>query len=339
MKFLLKDNSTVNDLISALDQSGNGAVAIVDSNNKLVGLTTDGDLRKALLNDTLSLSNIINKSVTSITDDSSINEKISLMKKIHRRHLPIVTNDGHFKELFCLDDLNFNIKPNYVVIAAGGLGKRLGDLTQNTPKPMISLNGKPILEHIIMLLKHHGYSKFLVSVNFKSEQIISYFGDGKKLGCEIQYLEETKRLGTAGALSLIKEKLLHPFFVINGDILSSVDFDEILKTHISTKSFATLSSRKIKNKLDYGIIDTNEDGQVISISEKPTFDFQINAGIYIFNPKVVDYVKPNCYLDMPNLFRKIISLGHKVQSYEITDYWIDVGQKNDLYKAIKKLEK
>ena len=189
------------------------SVIIVDHDDKLKGILSDGDLRKALLSESFTLDRLINKKAVIATDTSSLEEKLSLLKSIHRRHLPIVSENGDFVDLFCLDEIDFNLKPNVVVIVAGGLGRRLGELTQATPKPMLPVGGQPILEHIIKLFKHHGYSRFLLSVNYKSEQIIDYFKDGKDFGCEIEYLKENKRLGTAGALSLIKDKLDHPFFV------------------------------------------------------------------------------------------------------------------------------
>ena len=333
MKFVLTEKITTKDLISSLDQSGLGAVAIVDSENKYLGLTTDGDLRKALLSESLTLDRLINKKAVTCTDLLSTDEKLCLLKSIHRRHLPIISKKGEFVELFCLDEIDFNSKPNVVFIAAGGLGKRLGDLTENTPKPMLPVGGQPILEHIIKLFKHHGYSRFLLSVNYKCEQIIDYFKNGKEFGCEIEYLKENKRLGTAGALSLINRKLEDPFFVVNGDVLTSVDYDKILKKHLSTNAYATMASRTVQSKLDYGVLDLEEDGTVKSITEKPTFNFQINAGIYVFSPSVIKLVKKNCYLDMPQLFRKIIELNYKVQSFEISDYWVDIGRKSDLKKV------
>lgn len=338
MKFILTEKVTTKDLIYSLDQSGLGAIAIVDSDNKYLGLTTDGDLRKALLSESFTLESLINKKAVTATDASSLEEKLSLLKSIHRRHLPIISKKGDFVDLFCLDEIDFNLKPNVVVVVAGGLGSRLGELTQNTPKPMLPVGGQPILEHIIKLFKHHGYSRFLLSVNYKSEQITDYFKDGKNFGCEIEYLKENKRLGTAGALSLIKHKLDHPFFVVNGDVLTSVDFDKVLEKHLASNAYATMASRKIESKLDYGVLDLRKDGVVKGITEKPTFNFQINAGIYVFNPNVIKLVKQDCYLDMPNLFRKILDLDYKVQSFEISDYWMDVGKKNDLFKVIEKMK-
>jgi dTDP-glucose pyrophosphorylase len=338
LKFVLTEKVTTKELISSLDQSGLGAIAIVNSDNKYLGLTTDGDLRKALLSESLTLESLINNNAVVATDNSSLEEKLSLLKSIHRRHLPIVSENGDFVDLFCLDEIDFNLKPNVVVVAAGGLGSRLGELTQNTPKPMLAVGGQPILEHIIKLFKHHGYTRFLLSVNYKSEQITDYFEDGKNFGCEIDYLKENKRLGTAGAISLIKHKLDHPFFVVNGDVLTSVDYDRILEKHLSSNAFATMAYRKIENKLDYGVLDLQEDGTVKDITEKPTFNYQVNAGIYVFNPEAIKLVEQDCYLDMPCLFRKILKLNHNVQSFEISDYWVDIGKKDELLKVMEKMK-
>ena len=230
-KLVLKGHSQFDEAISLLDENGNGVLPVVDENNKFIGLITDGDIRKAILNKTLDLEHIINKNPFKLDSKSSINERYQFLKSIRRRHLPLVDSKGIYVELFVMDDLEFNSKPNSVVIMAGGLGSRLGELTKNTPKPMLHVGSKPILENILENFIEYGFHKFYISVNFKSDKIIKYFGDGKKWGVVIKYLHEDQKLGTAGALSLIDEDLQESVLVTNGDVITTLNYDDLLEYH------------------------------------------------------------------------------------------------------------
>ena len=332
-KLILTYDTTLNDAIALLDSNGNGVLPVVDVDNVLLGLITDGDIRKAILNKNLDLKNIINTNPYKLNINSSKTKIKNYLKKIHRRHIPLVDYDNRFIKIFTLDELEFNLKPNWVVIMAGGLGTRLGELTKNTPKPMLNVNNKPILHHIIDTFISYGFTKFLISVNYKSEIIKNYFKDGKEYGIEIVYLEEKKRLGTGGALSLVDFKIKDPFFVINGDILSTVNYNEILKFHHNIDSLATMCIRKENYKIPYGVIEIDNQNNIISMIEKPTKKYYINTGIYLLNPEVLKYIPKNIFFDLPTLFTNLKDDKQKITSYEITDYWIDIGKPSD-YKQI-----
>ena len=242
------------------------------------------------------------------------------------------------KDVIVLHDENFHLKPNWVVIMAGGLGTRLGELTKNTPKPMLKVGSKPMVEHIIDMFVSHGYTKFMLSVNYKAEVIKEYFGDGSTFGIEIRYLEEKERLGTGGALSLINVKLDEPFFVTNGDVLSSLDYEQLLEFHNEEKSFATMCIRKDCYQIPYGVIETDDNKNIIQITEKPIKEFFINTGIYVLHPETLKMIPKDEYFELPTLFSILNEQKKSVKSYEITDYWIDIGSKKDYTSINEKIK-
>ena len=332
---ILTEDTKFNEAISLLDKNGNGVLPVVDKSNKLLGLITDGDIRKAILNNNLDLEHIINKNPYKLNVDASKGQIISYLKKIHRRHIPLVDNENRFIKIFTLDELDFNLKPNWVIIMAGGLGTRLGELTKDTPKPMLKVGAKPMVEHIIDMFVSHGFTKFMLSVNYKAEVIKEYFQDGSRFGIEVKYLEEKKRLGTGGALSLIDIELDEPFFVTNGDVLSSLDYERLLEYHKEHEATATMCVRKDSYQISYGVIEIDDENNIVAMKEKPVHEFFINTGIYVLNPEVLSYVPKEEFFDLPCLFDVLKGQNKNTKSFEITDYWIDMGKPSD-YEAIKK---
>lgn len=337
-KLVLEKNTKFHDAIKLLDMNGNGVLPVVDNNDILLGLITDGDIRKAILNNNLDLEHIINKNPYKLNINSSKNQIINYLKRVHRRHLPLVDNDNKFVKIFTLDEIDFNLKPNWVVIMAGGLGTRLGKLTEKTPKPMLKVGNKPILEHIINLFISHGFTKFMLSVNYKAEVIKEYFKDGSSFGIEIKYLEEKQRLGTGGALSLIDIDINEPFFVTNGDVLSSIDYEKLLEYHIRQDSIATMCIRRDSYQVPYGVIEIDEDQNFKDMKEKPINEFFINTGIYTLDPEVLNYVPKNEFFDLPNLFNILKNMEKITKTYETTDYWIDMGKPSDYEVILEKME-
>ncbi len=298
----------------------------------MIGIITDGDIRKAILNNKLDLEHIINSNPYRLNVSTSKIKCIQYLKQIKRRHVPLVDDQDKFVSIFTLDDIDFNLKPNAVVIMAGGLGTRLGELTKDTPKPMLHVGDKPILEIIIEKFMEFGFNKFYISVNYKKEIIKNHFGDGQKLGIDILYLEEDKRLGTGGALSLIKENLIEPIIVTNGDVLANIDFEELLNFHTEKNSPATMCVREYEHTIPYGVVDTKNQ-KIISLSEKPQIKFNINTGIYVLSPESVKKIPKDVYFELPTLFENIISDGLDPYYYKVMDYWIDIGQKEEYIRA------
>ena len=331
---ILSQKASFKEAIKALDKNGNGFLAIVDEFNKLIGILTDGDIRRAILDNETKLTKIINKNPETMPEDSSRLNVINQLKKSHKKHMPIIDNKGILKDVIVLSEGEFNLKPNWVVIMAGGLGTRLGELTKDIPKPMLEVGGKPVLLHIMELFACHGFTKFFISVNFKAEIIKNYFKNGKDFGMEIIYLEETKRLGTGGALGLIQQKLDYPLFVTNGDIITSIDYDEMLDYHKKNNSNATMAVRKSTYQIPYGVIETDADNNILSMKEKPEYSYYVNTGTYILNPEVLSLVPKNEFYDLPRIFEQLQVNKEVTKSYEITHYWLDMGSPED-YKTIK----
>lgn len=336
---VLTNSSTFKDAIKILDQNGNGFLAIVDENQKLIGILTDGDIRRAILDNKTNLLDIINKDPMTMDRGLTRQNVVHRLKELHRKHMPIIDQDGILHDVITLDDEEFDLKPNWVVIMAGGLGTRLGELTKDTPKPMLEVGNKPMLEHIIEMFVSHGFTKFMLSVNFKAKLIKEHFKDGQDFGIEIKYLEETKRLGTGGALSLIDLDLDEPFFVINGDVITSIDYEKLLDYHKENTSSATMCVRKSSYQIPYGVIELDKKNNIIALSEKPKYEFFINTGIYVLSPEVLEYVPKDEFFDLPSLFKLLNEDGHLTKSYEISDYWIDMGHPEDYNSIINKMEK
>lgn len=207
-----------------------------------------------------------------------------------------------------------------------------------TPKPLLQVGSKPILETIITNFAKHGFINITLSVNYKAEMIKEYFGDGSNFGVNIDYIEETKRLGTAGALSLIQNKPTEPFFVMNADLLTDVNFSHLLDFHSFGNSTATMCVREYDFQVPYGVIETN-DGNITSIVEKPMHKFFVNAGIYVLSPKVFNYIPNNEFYDMPTLFNTLIKKEETTISFPIHEYWLDIGRIEEFEKANNEYDK
>ena len=235
-----------------------------------------------------------------------------------------------------IEDIEDIIRPvsktNRVVLMVGGLGTRLRPLTQDTPKPMLKVGNKPILQTIVEKFAEYGFVNITMCVNFNASIIRDYFGDGKEFGVNIDYVLEQKRMGTAGALSLLKERPSEPFFVMNGDLLTNVNFEHILNYHTLNKATATMCVREYDYEVPYGVVKMN-DNKIIEIAEKPVQKFFVSAGIYMLSPEILDLIPQDEFYDMPTLFEKAIAQGKNVISFPIHEYWIDIGRLEEYQKA------
>ena len=330
---VLDESATLKDLIKVLDSNGNGFAAVLDSRKKLIGIATDGDIRRAILDDIAELRSIINFNPITAKATEPRDQIIKQLKKLHRRHMPIVDDNNQLVDVVVINDFEVPSKDNFVVIMAGGLGSRLGSLTKDTPKPMLQVGNKPMLEVIIENFKEYGFRKFIIAVNYKSEIIEDYFGNGQGLGVDISYIKEKKRLGTAGAISLIDMTIDQPFFVVNGDILSSVDFSKFMDFHASGNSALSVCVKLFKYQIPYACIRHDGNNNMISIDEKPTLSYPINSGIYILHPDTIQFIPQNEFYDMPDLIQSLLDKMKVVKVFGHNDYWLDVGRVEDLDKA------
>jgi dTDP-glucose pyrophosphorylase len=320
-------------LLKKLDEEGNGFLVIVDNNFTLLGMITDGDIRRAILNKKIEIWDIINKNPVTINTSVNRDGAIKILHKIKKRQIPVVDSSNKLVNIFYLEDEEKKFNNNYVVIMAGGLGTRLGELTKDIPKPMLNVAGKPMLENIILYFRDFGFSKFIFCVNYKSEIIIDYFQDGKRWEVEINYNFEQKKMGTAGALSLIEMKFEEHFFVVNGDVLTNINLQDFMNFHMSNQSNLTMCVKKIDYQIPYACIDIDTNNNITSLIEKPVQQYNINTGMYIVDPAALSLLCYNEYYDITTLIVDLISNNYKVLAYNHDEYWLDIGYKSDYQKA------
>jgi dTDP-glucose pyrophosphorylase len=338
---LVNPQATIREAIAVIDNSGLQIALVVDENMRLLGTVTDGDVRRGILKD-ISLDTDVSKVMSTNPKTASINETreviLQRMTNSGLHHIPIVDQDNRVINIELLEDLIGLLKfENEVILIAGGLGTRLRPLTDNYPKPLLKVGTKPILEIILDNYIEYGFKKFTFCVNYRSELIEEYFGDGSKWGVKIKYIHEDKALGTAGALSLLDHRPNMPFFVMNADLLTKVNFHQLLNFHKEHKSMATMCVRQYEFQVPYGVVNI-KDHQLLNIQEKPVHHFFINAGIYVLEPESLNYIPKNEYFDMPSLFEKIVQENKSATVFPIREYWIDIGQKLDFDRANNEFE-
>jgi dTDP-glucose pyrophosphorylase len=334
-KISVVSDSTVREVITAIDR-GSLQVALVIELGRLIGIVTDGDVRRGLLRgETLDapVVKIMRRDFRSLPESASTAEALALMQRESLHQIPALDEAGRVVHLFLLEDsIKPQRTPNSVVIMVGGEGKRLRPLTYDCPKPMLHVAGKPLLEIIVKKCLDAGFENFYFAVNYLKEQIQSYFQDGSAWGARIQYLEEDKPLGTAGALSLLPRRPDHPFFILNGDILTQVDYTHLLRFHIDHQSAATLCVREHRIQIPYGVVRMN-DVKVVELEEKPLLTHYVNAGIYLLNPDMLDLVPKDSFFDMPQLLEAAVQKGKTVCAFPVHEYWLDVGHPETFERA------
>jgi dTDP-glucose pyrophosphorylase len=327
---------TLRQTIEAITASSLQSALVVDENNKLLGTVTDGDIRKAILAGkdlNITAAEAMRKSPTTSSASTPRTVIIKLMREKRIHQMPILNESGQVVDVLTVDDmLGAQEKSNSVVIMAGGLGTRLHPLTQDTPKPMLNVGGKPILETIIQSFIDQGYVNFFISLNFKAEVISDYFGDGSKLGASITYLHETTRLGTAGGLSLLPSEVKFPIIVMNGDLLTRISVDALVDFHQRENAVATMVVREDHYQVPYGVVEV--DGtQIVDVKEKPMQRHLVNAGIYVLSEQSLANIPRDTYYDMPTHFTKLAADGHRTAAFPLHEYWVDIGRLDELERA------
>jgi dTDP-glucose pyrophosphorylase len=332
---ILKEDSSIEQAIKVLNRTE--MVIVVNEVGKLLGTITDKDIRNALLkkvNINTKITKIMNSSPTYLVEPIDTKELRKTKKKSKYSFYPVVDSNKIITNIYSLDKVQKIDNDHVVFIMAGGLGKRLGPITTNLPKPMLKVGTKPVLQTIVENYKRHNFKKFLISVNHLADIIKNYFQDGSLFGVEINYIEEKKPLGTAGSLSLMREKPQKPFFVSNGDVLSKVNVSEMLDFHIQNKALITVGMSQYKHQIPYGVFEVEDKG-IKSFNEKPIKTFFINAGIYIIDPEVLDIIPKNKFINMTDIINIFMNNSKNVLAFPIHEYWIDIGQLDHLTKAEK----
>lgn len=338
----LSATGTVADAIRIIEESSVQICLVVDSQGRLLGTVTDGDVRRGILR-SLPLSTpvveIMRRDPRTARPDDSHEAMIALMKQMEIDQLPLCEDDGRVVGLVTLRQMlrGARRRDSWVLLMAGGLGERLRPLTDTLPKPLLKVGHKPLLETLLESFLAYDFSRFYIAVNYKAEMIKEHFGNGDKWGCSIRYLEESERRGTAGALSLMPERPSGPMIVMNGDVLTKVNFAHLLDFHLQQNAAATMCVREYDFQVPYGVVDI-EDGRLVGLTEKPVHTFFVNAGIYVINPEILDLMPARAHVDMTELFTEAISAGKPTTAFPVREYWIDVGQPNDFARANREFE-
>lgn len=333
---LISPAASVRDAVRAIDAGGIEIALVVDSAGRLLGAVTDGDIRRGLLAGNAldqPVELVMNAKPRTITRLQPEDDALKIMRRVSIRQVPVVDDDGFVVGLHWQDDLQ---KPGvddvWVVLMAGGQGMRLRPLTEGLPKPMIPVGGRPLLETIVRNFRAQGYRRFFMAVNYMGEVIREHFGDGHKLGVEIEYLVEDRRMGTAGALSLLPRRPTDPVIVMNGDLLTTVNFRQLVDFHREHGARATMCVREYTQQVPYGVVQT-VGSRLTSIVEKPTQTYFVNAGIYVVDPSALVLLPERAAFDMPQLFDAITGSGSMAGAFPIHEYWLDIGRLEDLERA------
>lgn len=333
---LIGPDTTIMKAIETIDAGSLQIALVVDHSNKLVGTVSDGDVRRAILKGIpldRSVREIMSTEPTVASCHESREAILASMKTRQLRQIPLVDQNGCVVGMDVWDELiSIQERDNIVVLMAGGLGTRLGELTKDCPKPLLHVGNKPVLETILENCMEYAFKRFYISVNYKADMVKEYFGDGSRWGVEIKYLEEKKRLGTAGALGLLPELLTMPVLVMNADVLTKINLKHLMEFHEEHKSVATMCVREYEFQVPFGVVQL-ENHRLKNILEKPVHHFFVNAGIYVLNPETVSIVPNNEYFDMPALFDKLLEKQSETAAFPIREYWLDIGRKADFDRA------
>lgn len=338
---------TLRECIAAIDKTGKGIVLVVDGRQRLLDTVTDGDIRRAILAGedlSLSVQKLLERRASALYPQPVTApvgmpdaELLRLMNEHTIRQIPLLDDHRRVVDIALLNDLVKEYElPLTAVVMAGGYGTRLRPLTEDTPKPLLPVGDRPLMEHIMDQLRKAGIQHVKIATNFMHEKIKEHFGDGREFGVDIDYITEDRPMGTAGALSLMKTPE-QPMLVINGDILTGVDFRAMLAFHREHDADLTVGVRQYDLKVPYGVIES--DGVYIKqIREKPLYTFFINAGIYLLEPRAYRFIPIEKHFDMTDLIERLIAEGRSVVNFPIIEYWLDIGCTEDYEQAQKDLE-
>lgn len=339
---LIFRQESIEDAIVVIDSHARGIALVVDEGKRLLGTVTDGDVRRAILSkvdlkapvSSLLVSSLNSPNMEPVTAPLGTKREklLLLMKERSVRQIPILDGTGRVADLITMDELlpDDNISMQ-AVIMAGGMGTRLHPLTENMPKPMLPVGGRPLMEKIVDQLQQAGVRRVNITTHFKPEKIIEHFGDGRAFGVELNYVKEEQPLGTGGFLGLIGEPK-EPLLVINGDILTDVNFRAMLDYHKDHKADMTVAVRHYEMQVPYGVIDC--DGpNVRCLREKPNIGFFVNAGIYLLEPSVYRFIPSGKHFNITDLIQWLLNAGNEVVSFPIREYWLDIGMHSDYAQA------
>lgn len=339
---LVSPHASIREAIAVIDRFGQGIVLVVNQDRQLLGTITDGDVRRAMLAD-VDLDSPINMLLARKADSpyaqpvtASVGTErealLQMMGERSVRQVPLLDESGQVMDLITTNDLlPRQVLPLQAVIMAGGFGARLRPLTEDLPKPMLPIGERPLMEHILEQLQQAGIRQVNVTTHYKPEKIIEHFGDGRAFGVELTYVNEDQPLGTGGALGLLPTPS-EPLLVINGDILTQVDLRAMLAYHQESLADMTVAVRRYDLQVPYGVIEC-EGTQIRRLREKPELSFLVNAGIYLLEPSVYEYIPNGQRFNMTDLIQWLLDAERTVVSFPIREYWLDIGRHADYIQA------
>jgi dTDP-glucose pyrophosphorylase len=340
-RFVVKSNSSIREVLRVIDNTKEGIALVVDGKSRLLGTITDGDIRRFILKDgdiNTRCSQLMNKTFSYINEDS-LDSAERLMREHRIRHIPLLNKQRKLIKLYISDIIYEPHKQVAAVIMAGGKGSRLSEVTKGIPKPLMKINGKPILEEIITALKKHKITQIYISLNYKAQLIRNYFGNGSKFGVNIKYLIEKRKLGTAGALSLLpKDDLSETLLVVNGDVLTATNLQSIIDFHRNHRLLMCVAAKEYNLEIPFGVFDITN-GYLVGIKEKPSQRFFCNAGIYVLSREIIKFIPKNKLFNMTDLVKVMLHRSLPIEAFPLYEYWIDIGNAEDYRKAKREYQK
>ena len=339
---LVQPGVSIRDAMAVIDEASIGIALVVDGSNRLVGTLSDGDVRRALLGGAAledPIDAFIAREPVTVPEHSDRAAVLDLMRARRLSQIPVVRHDGTLAGLHLLQEvLGAEPKPNAALVLAGGRGTRLGDITATTPKPMLPVAGRPILERIVLHLVGSGVSDVFLSVAHYGDQIESHFADGANFGCRIRYLREDplQPLGTGGPLRLLLEQPKppeEPLLVMNGDLVTSFSVSRILAAHTEAGAGMTIALREYVHEVPFGVASLDREGRIFAIDEKPSWTGLVNAGIYVVEPRLLETIPQGVTYPITDLAAACIDAGERVQGWELAGEWHDIGRPQEFARA------
>jgi dTDP-glucose pyrophosphorylase len=341
-KFLVTLDRSIAEVIRLIDGNSAGIALVVDPDRRLIGTVTDGDVRRAMLRHE-SLESPVSALLQRRADSpypapvtapvgTEAAELLALMKRHELRHIPLIDAERHVVDLALRDQLALDESiVARAVVMAGGRGTRLAPLTQETPKPMLPVGDRPLMERLVGSLRDAGIVKMHVTTHFRPDKIREHFGDGGALGIDLSYVTEDEPLGTAGSLRLVTPGP-EPLVVVNGDILTNVNFRALIRYHQESGAVLTIGLRSYEVSVPYGVVES-EGPRVVRVVEKPVYRYFVNAGIYVVEPAAIRHIPEGCRFDMTDLIDRLLASGEPVVSFPLREYWLDIGRPEDYERA------
>jgi dTDP-glucose pyrophosphorylase len=334
---LVEDSASIREVMVALDRGALEIALVLDKQGKLLGTCTDGDVRRALLAGggfESPIGSHIERKFVSVGPELGRAQVLDLMRARQVQQIPVLSADGTLLGIHLMRELIGSVeRPNWAVLMAGGKGTRLRPLTENLPKPMIPVAGRPILERLVLHLVGFGIRRIFLSINYLGEMVEAFFGDGSKHGCTIEYLREDQPLGTGGSLTLLPELPEHPLIVMNGDLVTGVNIADMLTFHTKGEYVASIGIREYGHTVPFGVVET-QNGRLHGISEKPTYSWMVNTGCYVLNPDLIACLPKGTGCTIVSLVEDALTRGEHIGAYSVTQDWIDVGRISDLARAL-----